>query len=223
MSIFQRHTIIKIVVLTPLSKVRTLFHADTNTVLQWANKFYIFTKWLTKDSNIDISITLWTHIQKASYEVGVEGSTSPPISQLICFLKIEMITNYSPTVSILKGNDRAFMVRSWGCDSPKSFHVVPMYTVQWKFIWRIFFLFVSHQRRKNPPNFIHKNTTMTYDLQNRGNLVKRRQNCMGVNCMDGQQTRPLVYAGSYTACCEGGGPWGVLSTKSTLRSWCNFL
>jgi hypothetical protein len=24
--------------------------------------------------------------------------------------------------------------------------------------------------------------------------------------MDGQQTRPLVYAGSYTACCEGG--WG---------------
>jgi hypothetical protein len=28
---------------------------------------------------------------------------------------------------------------------------------------------------------------------------------MGVNCMDGQQTRPLVYAGSYTACCEGGG------------------
>ena len=23
--------------------------------------------------------------------------------------------------------------------------------------------------------------------------------------MDGQQTRPLVYAGSYTACCEGGG------------------
>jgi hypothetical protein len=23
--------------------------------------------------------------------------------------------------------------------------------------------------------------------------------------MDGQQTRPLVYAGSYTACCEG---WG---------------
>ncbi len=24
--------------------------------------------------------------------------------------------------------------------------------------------------------------------------------------MDGQQTRPLVYAGSYTACCEGEAP-----------------
>jgi hypothetical protein len=36
---------------------------------------------------------------------------------------------------------------------------------------------------------------------------------MGVNCMDGQQTRPLVYAGSYTACCERGGPWRVLSTN----------
>jgi hypothetical protein len=30
--------------------------------------------------------------------------------------------------------------------------------------------------------------------------------------MDGQPTRPLVYAGSYTACCEGGGPWRGLST-----------
>jgi hypothetical protein len=31
--------------------------------------------------------------------------------------------------------------------------------------------------------------------------------------MDGQQTRPLVYDGSYTACCEGGGgPWWRLST-----------
>ncbi len=46
---------------------------------------------------------------------------------------------------------------------------------------------------------------------------------MGVNCMDGQQTRPLVYAGSHTACSEGGGPWWVLSTKSTLRSWCNLV
>ncbi len=30
-------------------------------------------------------------------------------------------------------------------------------------------------------------------------------NCMGVNCMDGQQTRPLVYAGSYLACMLWGG------------------
>ncbi len=31
--------------------------------------------------------------------------------------------------------------------------------------------------------------------------------------MDGQPTRPLVYAGSYTACCEGGGrPLRGLST-----------
>jgi hypothetical protein len=29
-----------------------------------------------------------------------------------------------------------------------------------------------------------------------GSLVKRRQNCMGVNCLDGQQTRPLIYAGT---------------------------
>ncbi len=116
------------------------------------------------------------------------------------------------------------MVRSW-CDSAKSFHVVPVYTVQCTVEIHLadFFLFVFHQWQKNPPNFIHTNTTMTYDLQNRGNLVKRRQNCMGVNCMDGQQTRTLVYAGSYTACCEEGGPWRVLSTKSTLRSWWNLV
>ncbi len=32
---------------------------------------------------------------------------------------------------------RAFMVRSW-CDSAKPVHVVPVYTVQLQFIWRIF-------------------------------------------------------------------------------------
>jgi hypothetical protein len=39
-----------------------------------------------------------------------------------------------------------------------------------------------------------------------------------VNCMDGQPTRPLVYAGSYTACCEGGGPWRGLPTMPLKKS-----
>ncbi len=112
------------------------------------------------------------------------------------------------------------MVRSW-CDSAKSFHVVPAYTVQWKFIWRIFFLFVFHQWQKIHQISYVRTHPWPMTCKTGGNLAKRRQNCMGVNCMDGQQTRPLEYVGSYTACCEGGSPWRVLSTKSTLRSWCN--
>ncbi len=112
------------------------------------------------------------------------------------------------------------MVRSW-CDSAKSFHVVPVYTVQWKFIWRIFsFLsFISDEKIHQISYIRTQPWPMT--CKTGGNLVKRRQNCMGVYCMDGQQTRPLVYAGSYTSCCgcEGGGP----STKFTLRSWCNLV
>ncbi len=130
---------------------------------------------------------------------------------------------------------RSFMVQSW-CDRGHSWYgvgVIPqshstystyMYnTVQWKFIWRIFsFLSFINDEKIHQISYI-RTQPWPMTCKTGGNLVKRRQNCMGVNFMDGQQTRPLVYAGSYTACCERRGPWLVLSTKSTLRSWCNLV
>ncbi len=80
---------------------------------------------------------------------------------------------------------RSFMVRSW-CDREHSWYVVGVipqsdstwflctYTVEIHL--EDFFLFVFHQWRKNPPNFIHENTTMTNDLQNRGCPCKKTTN-----------------------------------------------
>jgi len=138
---------------------------------------------------------------------------------------------------------RSFMVRSW-CDREHSWYGVDVTASihGTELVWfrkviplgscvhctleihlADFFFFVFHQWWKDPPNFNIRTQPWPMTCKTGGNLVKWRQNCMGVNCMDGQQTHPLVYAGSYTACCEGWGPWQVLSTKSTLRSWCNLV
>jgi hypothetical protein len=41
--------------------------------------------------------------------------------------------------------------------------------------------------------------------------------------MDGQQTRPLVYAGSYTACCEGEASGGGSPQTSTKKKMCSSI
>ncbi len=135
---------------------------------------------------------------------------------------------------------RTFMVRSWcdrghswyGVDVTASIHGMELVWIR-KVIPRVhctveihladfsFFSFVNDEKIHQISYIRTQPWPMTCKAG--GNLVKRRQNCMGVNCMDDQQTRPLVNAGSYTACCKGGGPWWVLSTKSTLRSWCNLV
>ena len=64
---------------------------------------------------------------------------------------------------------RAIMVRSW-CDSAKSFHVVPVYTVQWKFIWRIFsFLSFINDEKIHQISYIR---TQPSTLRSWCNLVK---------------------------------------------------
>jgi hypothetical protein len=64
---------------------------------------------------------------------------------------------------------RAFMVRSW-CDSAKSFHVVPVYTVQWQFIWRIFsFLSFINDEKIHQISYIR---TQPSTLRSWCNLVK---------------------------------------------------
>jgi hypothetical protein len=64
---------------------------------------------------------------------------------------------------------RAFMVRSW-CDSAKSFHVVPVYTVQWQFIWRIcsFLSFINDEKIHQ----ISYTRTQSSTLRSWCNLVK---------------------------------------------------
>ncbi len=64
---------------------------------------------------------------------------------------------------------RAFMELSW-CDSAKSFHVVPVYTVQWQFIRRIFsFLSFINDEKIHQISYIR---TQPSTLRSWCNLVK---------------------------------------------------
>ncbi len=114
---------------------------------------------------------------------------------------------------------RSFMVRSW-CNHEHSWYgvgVIPQVIPRGSCVhctveihWADFFLFVFHQWRKNPPNFIHKKRTQPwYDLQNRGQPCKKTTKLYGGGSYTLARTRRVVRGEAPGVCSPQNPLYGV--------------